>query len=783
MFIDSARKYSVNVYVAGPNLYRLYDQSMTSSDTISDTIYRQTPVKTLELSKHGGCRLKINLHLKILLLAVFAGGLTLIVMSLLTVWGEHHVVRQVSEELDGLSRRNLTRITRDVYELCRTSDALMTEQAEETVLRVDTYIQQHGGIALSEQTITTYLPSSSSREGQTVTVPVMLFKDIPFHMETDPNMPSHLADEITAWTGMFFTLFQRINENGDMLRVESSAVTPEGRRATGTVISSTTPDGRVAPLIETILRGDIYKGLNVTLGDFYLAAYAPLKDPDNQVIGMIGVGRRLSSLHQLRETISRITVGKTGAVQVFGGTGPQKGKRFNETTQETVGGALSELHDANDRPVIHQLIEEAVNGPEGEVYFGRFGAGDSRDSWSEATLAAYAFFKPWNWVITASAPEMDFMEANIKIHDIMDDLLKIVVIGGVVILVLALVLARIISTRFLNPLNSVMSTAELIADGNLVDAQRRLEVSLAMGGRDEAGQLAGTFFRMTESLHALIRRVRQSGIEVSGAATEISASARQFQNTITDQASSTHEATLARKEIARRSQELVESIQAVAQTAEQTAVMAGQGRQGLADMEKAMARLMQDTSVVSSHLNAISKKAGNIGSIVTTIAKVADRTNLLSMNAAIEAEKAGDAGQGFSVVAREIRRLADQTASSTTDIGHMVSQMQGTVAAGIEGMDQFIKQVRINVHHVDQVSGILTDIIDQVQGFSRHFQGVETALSAQRTCAKDIDKAMGRLRESVEETREALSDFNQASKQLLQAVHILHDEVARFNVS
>src|SRR5207302_7586594 len=124
--------------------------------------------------------------------------------------------------------------------------------------------------------------------------------------------------------------------------------------------------------------------------------------------------------------------------------------------------------------------------------------------------------------------------------------------------------------------------------------------------------------------------------------------------------------------------------------------------------------LADSTGSINSKLAVISERARNINVVVTTITKVADQTNLLSINAAIEAEKAGEYGLGFLVVAREIRRLADQTAVATLDIERMVKEMQSSVAAGVMEMDKFSDQVRQGVVEVGRIGDQLGQIIQAV---------------------------------------------------------------------
>src|SRR5262249_28588891 len=151
----------------------------------------------------------------------------------------------------------------------------------------------------------------------------------------------------------------------------------------------------------------------------------------------------------------------------------------------------------------------------------------------------------------------------------------------------------------------------------------------------------------------------------------------------------------------------------------------------LGGMEGAMQQLVESTASVSSKLAIIREKADAINSVVTTITKVADQTNLLSINAAIEAEKAGEYGRGFLVVAREIRRLADQTAVATLDIENMVRHMQDAVSAGVMQMDKFSGEVRAGVGRVAELNGQTGQIIEEVHALSDRFHLVNEGVRNQ----------------------------------------------------
>jgi methyl-accepting chemotaxis protein WspA len=220
----------------------------------------------------------------------------------------------------------------------------------------------------------------------------------------------------------------------------------------------------------------------------------------------------------------------------------------------------------------------------------------------------------------------------------------------------------------------------------------------------------------------------------------------------------------------------------VNEMAGRTGAMAADSRSDLAGMDTTMRTLAESTSSFGTKLAAISERAANINLAVTTITKVADQTNLLSINAAIEAEKAGEYGLGFLVVAREIRRLADQTAVASLDIERMVKEMQYAVSAGVMEMDKFAEQVRAGVREIGAVSGKLGEIIAAVEGISGRFGQVTEGMRAQSQGADQIREAMVRLAEGANRTAGALHDFNAATVHLREAVGDLKEEVSRFTI-
>ena len=299
---------------------------------------------------------------------------------------------------------------------------------------------------------------------------------------------------------------------------------------------------------------------------------------------------------------------------------------------------------------------------------------------------------------------------------------------------------------------------------------------------DEFGSVAKGFNRMTDELVGLVGQVQQSGVQVNAAVTQIASTAKEQQATASEIATTTSEIGATSREISSRSHQLVGTMNEVAMVAEQSAVLAGLGQNGLTHMEETMRRVTDAGASINAKLSVLSEKAGNISQVVTTITKVADQTNLLSLNAAIEAEKAGEYGRGFAVVATEIRRLADQTAVSTYDIEQMVKEIQSAVAAGVMGMDKFSEEVRRGMQDMQQVGGQLSQVIQQVQALAPRIESVNEGMQAQSSSAEQITQALMQLSEAAQQTVDSLRQSGQAIEELNGVAIGLRGGVSRFTL-
>ena len=543
-------------------------------------------------------------------------------------------------------------------------------------------------------------------------------------------------------------------------------------------------------------------------------------DPDRDSYYLMNV--LLLQGPELSEYLSRVR--SLGGVIVPGGlTTPEQLERL-QGLSSLAGAAGRRLDDSLGKaiagnPALKPLLQARAQSASSEVreardYIDRLVSGQLEDVGStghvpDETLGPDALAT----LQAAVAPALTGL-LNKRIDKFRHDLLVILgwaALAALLVLVIGFYIVRDITV----PLKQVVGVANQIAVGNLnvetISGNRKDEIGVLSRAFDRMitslreqvllvqdiadGDLTGSIkpqspnddmgnalVEMVAHLSGLVSEVHKSGIQVNTSATQISATAREQHSTASEIAATTTQIGATSKEISATSKEMVRTMTEVADAAEQSATLAGSGQVGLTQMEETMHRVMEATGSINAKLAVLNEKAGNITQVVTTITRVADQTNLLSLNAAIEAEKAGEYGRGFSVVATEIRRLADQTAVATYDIEQMVKEIQSAVSAGVMGMDKFSEEVRRGMEEVQQVGAQLSQIIHQVQQMAPRCEAASEGMRAQATGAEQITQALSQLSEAALQTVESLRQSNQAIDGLHQSATGLREGVSRFKL-
>ena len=344
------------------------------------------------------------------------------------------------------------------------------------------------------------------------------------------------------------------------------------------------------------------------------------------------------------------------------------------------------------------------------------------DATGADVVVRFTYFQPFDWAIAIIADSRDLQLASNSVDSGFRKLLWQTFLIGIVALVLAMLLAMRMSKRLIGPMADL--TIRLTSNAT----------SIASNARQQASNVAN---------------INTSGNEIATAVNQISAT----------------------------SKELLRAMEQLAEDAEKTSTAANEGSRGLKGLSSSMESLSSATHTITDKLTTIRDKANKINSVVTAITKLADQTNLLSLNAAIEAEKAGEGGAGFAVVAREIRRLADQSALATMEIEQMVEAMQEAVSSGVAQTRELTDAMDRGVHASDSISGQFGDIIQRVESMAPRYEAVHEGMQNQSEGAQQISDAMWQLTEMGRQTSESVNDLNEVSHQLHEAVRILKERI------
>lgn len=322
---------------------------------------------------------------------------------------------------------------------------------------------------------------------------------------------------------------------------------------------------------------------------------------------------------------------------------------------------------------------------------------------------------------------------------------------------------------------NILSVTDAVAEGDLTG-------TVLVKGEDAIAQLANGVQGMIGNLNSLVTQIQNSGSQVNTSSTHLAGCMEDIATTAKRQAETTHDLSVTATQISSTINELLLTMDDVAGMAERATSSAIVSHAGLKKLEVLIQQVVASAGIVSEKLEILDERARNISAVVVTIAKVADQTNLLSLNAALEAEKAGEYGRGFAVVAAEIRRLADQAAISTLDIEQMIKEMQDSVSTGVQTMKGFTDLVRNSVDEIAQVSEEQNEIISLVETMGPRFEALHQAMHFQTKGAEQIHMAMNQLNEESQQTVESLKVSANTFNLLNESNSQLQNSVSKFKV-
>ena len=361
-----------------------------------------------------------------------------------------------------------------------------------------------------------------------------------------------------------------------------------------------------------------------------------------------------------------------------------------------------------------------------------------------------------------------------QLQEIYDLAVAEIIIVTVIALLVAIVLAWILTRSITRPINEAVEIANKVASGDLT-------VNVQSQRGDEFGQLLAAFATMITNLRELIREIDTGASSIASSSEELSTVTNQTSQGVAEQQSQTDQVATAMNEMVATVNEVAKSAEAAFEAANQASEKSSNGEKAVRETLDLVADLNKQSANVMEQLNGLQAETNNIATVLDVIKAVADQTNLLALNAAIEAARAGEHGRGFSVVADEVRQLAQRTSQSTTQIHGLITQLQASSNNAVQSMEHGQRQAQEGVAWVLEADQALVGISEAVSHITDMTTQIAAATEEQSAVAEEISRNITTIAELADQTSIQAHQSTDLSKELTNTASTQYALVERFN--
>ncbi len=542
------------------------------------------------------------------------------------------------------------------------------------------------------------------------------------------------VDEFKQMSGGVATVFVRSGD--DFIRVSTSLTKQDGSRAIGTVLD------RQGPAYARVFSGQPYIGRAVLFDRSYMTQYSPVRDAGGKVIAVLFIGFDYTDAQSAQfENLKRFRIGQTGSLALLD---EQKHWLVPPAGVQTPEQAV---------PVMLDLAKTPGKG--------RF--------WSDKSEDFYSVSVPFDggpWAVVASMPKAEIRAVTWAVG------LRLV-IGSVLAMLLAVGATVWLLRSKLAPLGDLVRQAEALGAGDL---SARLNVS----SHDEIGQLARAFNQMGEALATMVSHIRKAAEEVNGRAQALSGLSGGAYEGMEQQSGEITSMAGAVEEFSATSLNIADNMGNTERLAQENAQQTRIGRNSMQEASSSLEHIATALNSTATVINTLGQRSQEIGGIVGVITAIAEQTNLLALNAAIEAARAGEQGRGFAVVADEVRNLASRTREATDEISAMIQSIQKETGNAISTMEQGKVLMQEGLSRNADVASALARIDEQSRSAGQQFAAITTATQEQSSTATLLSSNLQSIALANSEQREVVSNLAITAKELETLASGLRHEVDRF---
>ncbi len=627
-------------------------------------------------------------------------------------------------------------------------------------------------------------------------------RNISFGKTTTANS-FEIVDEVKKIAGGTATIFSKYN--GEYIRISTNVQKDDGSRAIGTILN---PHGRAIKKIE---KGEAYYGLVEILGKPYLTGYEPIFDNSNNIIGIWYTGYQLSSLNRLDKLISNTKILDNGFVALV-----------NDNEKVVFNSAVT-----NKKKIINTIQS---NNEENSNWF--------------VDIENYS---DWGYFIVSAYPSSDIEStvSRAKVNVVVIGLIVGAILLGIIsFLVIKIILGPInklnhaanlftqgsfnvkigvngedefgnLAKSFNSMISNINSSRkELIAEKASVEkkikeaveesdkqkkylsesinrilvkmegfSQGDLTVKLDVNREDEIGKLFTGFNKAVQNISEMILNVSETVQTTANASAQISSSTEEMAAGAQEQSAQSKEVASAVEQMTKTIMDSASSASSASKASKDTSLQAREGVVKVEESKRGMDNIFNSAENTSKIIASLTGKTDQIGEIALVIDDIADQTNLLALNAAIEAARAGEQGRGFAVVADEVRKLAERTTKATKEIADTIRAIQNEARDADTAMQNAKGSVEKGIGLTQQVDDVLKNILASAGNVEQLINQVAVAGEEQSTAAEQISKSIEGINNVTQESTTGTQQIAKTAEDLNRLTENLQNLLHTFKTS